>query len=696
MVTRAPALALPTESRPEVNPMTRTRSSRSPRAALAAACAATLLLASACGRGGSPSQPAKAGSPHEALSSGASCAGVDVHTKHLNLFACVHCHPTGATFGFDVPYAFAGGTTTAGGTVERIPGQPTSCTVACHFPKGPPKRVDWNTPGPLACTGCHAPTALPQAHPPVAADATRADCETCHVTSAHMEGAVALVGHEPAFKTDPASPQFHAARANDGLADCQGCHGQDLAGGAARASCARCHDEDLPDGVASWKVNCVMCHGGTDGASGAPPTATWGNDADAVRVGAHTAHVTPSAVSPGFDCSVCHVKPADALAGGHLDAGPAEVRFAGVGAVGVPAPPTWDREAATCAGTYCHGATMKGGTKPTPVWTRTGEAACGACHGLPPPAPHATAAGLAACASCHAATMNATGALIAPSAGGKHLDGTVQATGGHPAGWMDAASAGFHAVSANQDLSGCGSCHGPNLDGVGGSATTSCATAGCHGPTWRTNCLMCHGGLDNSTGAPPTAIWGHEAEARRVGAHTKHLGATLSPAVACAECHPVPADALTPGHVDGSAVKIAFGPRATSGGAAPTYDAAAGRCSATYCHGNYSGTYVYTVWDWGADMPVEMQASYAGNRAAPAFTDGPMTCGSCHGNPPTPSQSWHSGFHGNRPEQRECQLCHPDAFSVNGVATGITDPTRHIDGIVDVAASYDGTCFGCH
>ncbi len=699
MVTRAPAVT-PIEPRTEVTPMTRLRSSRSPRAALVAACAATLLLASACGRGGATSQPAKAGAPREALSSGASCAGVDVHTKHLNMFACVHCHPTGATFGFDVPYVFAGGTTTAGGTVARLAGQPTTCTVACHFPKGAPaKTIAWNAPGPLACSECHAPSALPQGHPAVAANATRADCEGCHVTSAHMEGAVALVGHPAEFKTGTTSPQFHAFAANAGLTGCRGCHGQDLAGGGARASCGKCHDVGLPVGVASWKVNCVMCHGGTDGASGAPPVATWGNAADAVRVGAHTAHVKASAVSPGFDCTVCHVKPADALAGGHLDAGPAEVRFAGTATAGLPTPaPAWNRTSATCTATYCHGATMAGGTKPSPVWTSvgTGEAACGACHGLPPPAPHAAAAGLGACASCHADTMDATGALIAPSAGGKHLDGAVEATGGHPAGWMDPASAGFHAVSASQNLAGCGSCHGANLDGVGGSATTSCATAGCHGPAWRTNCLMCHGGVDDSTGAPPTATWGHEAEPRRVGAHTKHLGATLAAAVACAECHPVPADALTAGHVDGSAVKMVFGPRAKAGGAAPSYDAAAGRCSATYCHGTYSGTYAYTIWDWSVDEPIDVQVAYAGSRAAPLWADGPMTCGSCHGDPPTASRVWHSGRHGTLPQQNECQLCHPDAASVSGVPATITDPTRHIDGIVDVTPLWTSTCMNCH
>ena len=664
-----------------------------------------MVLATACGTGpAAPSSGRKTGgSPHAAaLTTGANCTGNTAHETHINRFACSTCHPLGATFGFDVPYTFTGGTTTAGGTlVVRTATAPPTCTVACHFPKGAPaKAVAWDAPRPLACIECHAATALPAAHPPVSADATRVDCQRCHVTDSHMDGAVALVGHDPdwAGTADPSNHGFHASSANAGIAACQGCHGQDLAGGAVGVSCASCHDQNLPAGIASWKVNCTMCHGGSDNQTGAPPTATWGNEGDAIRMGAHTSHVAASAISPGFDCAVCHVKPADALAGGHLDSGPAEVRFAGRATSGIPPPaPAWDRTTATCTATYCHGATLAGGTKPTPVWTRVGvgEAACGTCHGLPPPPPHATAAGgLTACAPCHADTMDASGSLIAPSAGGKHLDGTVQATGGHPAGWMDAANAGFHAVSANQGLAGCGSCHGANLDGVGGPATTACAT--CHGPTWRTNCVMCHGGVDNQTGAPPTAIWGHETEAARVGAHTKHLAATLTAAVSCSECHPVPADALSPGHVDGSAVKMAFGPRARAGGAAPSFDAATGRCSATYCHGSYSGTYVYTVWDWGTDEPVTMYASYTGSRAAPGWSDGSATCGSCHGNPPAAAGWWHSGSHGYLEQHRQCQACHPDAISVAGVGTAITDPSRHIDGVVDVTRDFNTTCSGCH
>ena len=87
--------------------------------------------------------------------------------------------------------------------------------------------------------------------------------------------------------------------------------------------------------------------------------------------------------------------------------------------------------------------------------------------------------------------------------------------GGHPVSWMDQASAQFHASSANQNIASCQTCHGTNLDGVGGSTVVSCAQ--CHGATWMTTCTMCHGGVDGTTGAPPRATWGNGGDASGLG-----------------------------------------------------------------------------------------------------------------------------------------------------------------------------------
>ncbi len=40
-----------------------------------------------------------------------------------------------------------------------------------------------------------------------------------------------------------------------------------------------------------------------------------------------------------------------------------------------------------------------------------------------------------------------------------------------------------------------------------------------------------------------------------------------------------------------------------------------------------------------------------------------------------------------------CDLCHPDA---NADGTALTDPAKHVNGVVDVAAEYKASCFNCH
>ncbi|HSN92426.1 MAG TPA: CxxxxCH/CxxCH domain-containing protein [Anaeromyxobacteraceae bacterium] len=693
------------------NAMKRTRNLGASTAPIAAAI---LAASAACQQGtwtAAPvPEPAVRAAPYAAeLSSGLVCVESNVHAKHVNRFACATCHPAGGAFGFAVPYTFPSGvTSTAGGTLTlRTATTPTTCTVACHFPKGAPAHpVEWTTPGPLACTECHATTALPPTHPSVPANATRDDCQVCHVMTGHMDGTVAITGHGPEW-VSPASPanlQFHAYGANAGLTSCQRCHGQDLSGGVALVSCASCHDGAGPGAAVTLWGSCTMCHGGTDGQTGAPPDATWGNAGDAVRVGAHTTHLAASAIAPALDCDVCHVKPADALAGGHVDGGTAEVTFSGLATARLVATPSWDRTAARCSNVYCHGGALAGGSNTAPVWTRVGmgEAACGTCHGLPPPAPHPTVSGgLTACSSCHAATVDAAGTVIPPRAGGKHLDGLVEATGGHPASWMDPASTGFHAYSANAGLSACQSCHGAALDGVGGSTTRSCAS--CHdGVTaklWN-SCTMCHGGVDNQTGAPPEGTWGHESEAARVGAHTRHVTATAKKvAYDCTECHLKPASALSAGHVDGSAVTVTWGALARTGGASPAWDRAAGTCGATYCHGNYSGTYTYWVYDWGSGLYEQRSVAYAGKAAGATWSGAALGCDACHGNPPSAVGAWHSGLHGGGLNAgagyNACQYCHPDAATSAGTNV-VTSAAQHVNGVVDVAPQWAGDCFNCH
>ncbi|HEY6853781.1 MAG TPA: CxxxxCH/CxxCH domain-containing protein [Gemmatimonadales bacterium] len=667
---------------------------------------AALLLAVACG-GERTANSQLNGPPLQGhggaatAAAGPMCVGTDPHAKHINVgLACTVCHPKGGAFGFTNVYTYPRGTSTAGGTlVPPSAGVPATCTVACHSPLGSaPRTISWATPGPLACSTCHDTPA--GAHPQLAAGS---DCQGCHQTSNHTSGTVALVPH-PATWMTRSDPGFHAFAADRGLAACQQCHRSDLSGGVTGFSCARCHDTtDATGKTVAWQTNCTLCHGGTDNATGAPPRTIFGYATDAVRIGAHSSHLAGSDLAPPFGCEVCHVKPVDALSAGHVDQVAdggtplAKVTFSGLASSGVS--PLWDRATATCSSTYCHGGTLGGGSNTTPSWTSIGQgqAACGTCHGLPPPAPHpALAPGdLTRCNQCHPATVDASGAVIKPSLGGKHLDGNVDAVGGHSANWMDTASPGFHAFSANAAIASCTSCHGADL--AGGSAGVACAR--CHDAnlpvgvtSWKSNCLMCHGGVDDQSGAPPRATWGRESDPLRVGAHTRHRAGRLTAAFDCGVCHVKPADALAAGHVDEGTAKLTFGGIALSGGAVPSWNRADGTCSATYCHGNYSGIYTYQTWDYSLDQPVLVDVPYSGKKAAPPWTGQPMQCDSCHGNPPWPTGVWHSGRHGGG---NQCELCHPDA---SGLPPGdvVTNPSLHMNGTVEVAPKWENSCIGCH
>ncbi|GEJ57067.1 CxxxxCH/CxxCH domain c-type cytochrome [Anaeromyxobacter diazotrophicus] len=657
---------------------------------------------------------------------------VGAHTVHLAgsaiapAFGCDACHVKPATLlaagHVDQPTATVtfGALAVAQGAVPVWTRSSATCaSTYCHggFHNGATGNAPVWTGGPAqaACGTCHG-TPPPSPHPAVSGGLPA--CRTCHpdtidATGAiiapsaggkHLDGVLQVTGHGVDWMNQ-ASTGFHAYSANQGLASCQGCHGAALDGGSVGVACAQCHG-------AAWRTSCTMCHGGAANATGAPPGATWGHGdpargggtPDPIRVGAHTTHVAKSPIAPTFDCAVCHVTPSDALAAGHVDQPTATVTFAGLAAA-QGAVTSWTRAGSTCS-TYCHGATLAGGTNPKPDWTKVGQgqAACGTCHGLPPPAPHpSVGSALTGCNPCHGQTVDAAGAIIDPAAGGKHLDGQVEATGGHDAAWMDPASATFHAFSADKGLSACQPCHGPNLDGAGGSTSVSCY--GCHRPGGAgrdfASCTGCHGGADNATGAPPGATWGHGDPARgggtpdpvRVGAHTAHVGGgNLAAAFDCAVCHVKPASLLSAGHVDQPTATVTFGGLATLG-TTPAWTRSGATCASTYCHGGYQGTYSYIQWDFSLDQGVTVTVPYAGKNATPTWTAGPMACDSCHGNPPRTGY-WHSGNHGGG---NQCELCHTDAAgTAAGVGTAITDLAQHVNGIVDVSPRWGSSCFGCH
>jgi predicted CxxxxCH...CXXCH cytochrome family protein len=163
---------------------------------------------------------------------------------------------------------------------------------------------------------------------------------------------------------------------------------------------------------------CATCHG--DATTAAPPLDTTGGQSPLLRgVGAHRAHLTTGAFwHRDLACADCHVVPPTRDSLGHVDSAlPAELVWSPLaGAGGIT--PAFDGVQCT---TYCHGAGLTGGTNPRPRWAsgEPDQAACGACHGLPPGPPHPAAT---QCSPCHPSVDVRTPFLDATN----HIDGVVE------------------------------------------------------------------------------------------------------------------------------------------------------------------------------------------------------------------------------------------------------------------------------
>jgi predicted CxxxxCH...CXXCH cytochrome family protein len=160
------------------------------------------------------------------------------------------------------------------------------------------------------------------------------------------------------------------------------------------------------DGIVDVRLDedCASCHGTENPA---PPRDLAGRTETALRtVGAHQTHVLGTERSRPVACAECHLVPEQVLDPGHLDTDvPAEVALSGA-AVAFGGEARYTN--GTCENTSCHGAVFpdgraSGASNPVPLWTRVDgtEAACGACHGLPPPAPHPRGELNPICNSCH-------------------------------------------------------------------------------------------------------------------------------------------------------------------------------------------------------------------------------------------------------------------------------------------------------
>jgi len=552
------------------------------------------------GSGGNPAPPVDVDG-----STSTSARGVGAHRAHLGgsswhlEIACNECHivPTalGAVGHIDTP----------------PPAELTFGTLA-----GP---TVWNG---VTCSGsyCHGATLVGgTATAPVwtVVDGSQSRCDSCH-------------GAPP--------PSPHTSNTDCGL-----CHASMTPGGGLVITNPALHIDGNLD--VTEDAPCDSCHGG--GGVSAPPVDVAGNSTTAARgVGAHRAHLGPSSWHAEVACDECHRVPTSVGSSGHTDSAlPAELTFGALaGSV------SWN--GATCSGSYCHGATLSGGSDTAPIWTTVdgSQTQCDSCHGNPPPAPHTDST---ACETCHGQVIGAGGAIVAP---GLHIDGVLQVVNVHDPDWAAADQHGYAFDQGGPSACAGSTCHGATLTGGSGGTCENCHSG------WKTTCTFCHGGTDNMTGAPPESIYGVTSRSNPyVGAHTEHVEDTnMHAAWDCGECHVKPSSAMSPQHVDGDGeAEVVF----SSLNPVASYSATSGDCANLYCHGdgrNDNGT-----------------ATWSANPT--------LSCSSCH----SATGSGLSGRHSKHASHGiTCDECHS---TVVDAGMGIIGLALHVDGVPDVDFAGPGT-----
>jgi predicted CxxxxCH...CXXCH cytochrome family protein len=305
----------------------------------------------------------------------------------------------------------------------------------------------------------------------------------------------------------------------------------------------------------------------------------------------------------------------------------------------------------------CHGEDFSGGKAQSSCLTCHASAptSCTTCHGTPPKsgAHEAHVSAGMGCETCHTkpASWSDVGHILL-------ADGEVD-----PAPAEVRLDRGGFASGACSNTY----CHGPATPSWnGGPAAAACGT--CHAIPPANHppgaCASCHGRvvdadariINRALHADGKVSLGDDGgtclscHPKPGGAHESHIDAKhqISARIACSECHRVPAQVTSPGHLSGRAEVFpagGAGPIATAGGAMPSWDGA--RCSDTHCHGR-------------ASAPLSWVPSPAG-----------FACGTCHGVPP--QNVTHTGA-----TLATCYMCHGAAIDASARLL-----PAHINGVVD-------------
>jgi predicted CxxxxCH...CXXCH cytochrome family protein len=540
----------------------------------------------------------------------ASTRAVGAHSKHLSggifaaALACSGCHTVPATM-LDPGHL----------------GTDSVAELTWHGISNQTGGASWNrTSNSCAATYCHGNFPGGKAgNIPVWTSVNQATCGSCH--DAGTQPAELLWKHE-----------FHVSVA--GL-KCADCHAQvvDLSNNITDLDlhvngaidtltrdtvlCNSCHG--------SGTQSCTVCHGGTDNQTGAPPKGLHGEILSSTQaVGAHSRHLSGGQVANGRSCSNCHIVPSSVLETSHLGADSiAEITWSGISNKSGGA--NWSRVSNKCGSVYCHGNFVGGKAGNAPTWNSTSQATCGSCHdaGTQPSLllwkhdTHVTLAGLI-CADCHGNVVNGALTIIDRDL---HVNGNVD--------------------TLTQTPAKCAKCHSGGAD----------------------RCIRCHGGTNSLAGDPPNGLRGETAiSTLAVGAHDKHLrGGSISDGGACLDCHVVPAQITTAGHLAADSVaEIIWGNYANKNGGA-AWNRTTRTCASTYCHGNFSGGKSTNAPTWTGT-----------NQAA---------CGSCHDTGASPSllrgrHSLHVG------EGIGCYQCHSATVNSSKAIIGLS---LHINNVNNVS-----------
>lgn len=248
----------------------------------------------------------------------------------------------------------------------------------------------------------------------------------------------------------------------------------------------------------------------------------------------------------------------------------------------------------------------------------------------------------------------------------------------HPRGWATSTDTGrqadggmqFHGFALREKFyrfTECQKCHGEDLRG--GESGVDCNSCHVKGPL---ECNTCHG--DKDSAAPPRDLKGARATTSLgVGAHRAHVtDGPAHKAYGCERCHLEVKNPEDEGHYrrDGvffidrdagtflpAVVKLASGPTGRA-----TWDRVTATCTNTACH-------------------APSTTDTAPSKKDPVWTragTGDITCGSCHGAPPS-----------SHADDR-CALCHGAGYADGGV-----DYALHLDGQLELRNG-GVRCDSCH